>query len=214
MNVSLQECIPTIMAMEIGFWDGLGEIVRRSGPHRRRMGVYQRDIWPCKDGHLGFRVLGGDLGAATLRGLVEWMDAENMAGPLKGIDLESLDMAKVTQAEVDNWEEALCQFFRKHTSEEIYKRALEKQMLICPGYTPKDLMEYEQLRERDFWDDVQYPELEASIRHPSGLFKSSETRCQIRRRAPLIGEHNEEIYGQELGISKQELVRLKEEGII
>jgi len=214
VDVSIQECIPTVMPMEIGFWDGLGEIVRRSGPHRRRMGVYQRDIWPCKDGHLGFRVLGGDLGAATLQGLADWMDTENMAGPLKGMDFRSLDMSKITQAEVDNWEEALCQFFRKHTKDEIYKKALEKHMLICPGYTPEDLVEYEQLGERNFWNDVQYTELKASIRHPSGFFKSSETQCQIRRRAPFIGEHNEEIYSQELGIPKQELVLLKERGII
>ena len=87
-------------------------------------------------------------------------------------------------------------------------------MLICPGYTPKELVEYEQLKERNFWTELQYPELDTTIKQPGGFLRASETQCQIQRRAPVIGEHNEEIYGQELGISKRELTHLKKEGII
>jgi hypothetical protein len=35
-----------------------------------------------------------------------------------------------------------------------------------------------------------------------------------RRRAPFIGEHNEEILVGELGLSQGELIRLKESGAI
>jgi formyl-CoA transferase len=34
------------------------------------------------------------------------------------------------------------------------------------------------------------------------------------RRAPLIGEHNEEVYINELGLSKEELLTLKQAGVI
>jgi hypothetical protein len=37
---------------------------------------------------------------------------------------------------------------------------------------------------------------------------------KMRRRAPLIGEHNEEIYHGELGISKEQLIALKNTGVI
>lgn len=214
VDVSIRECIVHAMCMELGFRDASGEIAVRSGPCRRRMASYQRDIWPCKNGHLGFRILGGRFGAETLRALTEWMDSEGMAGALRELDFESLDMSKVSQAELDEWENTLCQFFLRHTKEEIYQKAVEKRMLICPGYTPKDLIGYEQLKERDFWVDLQYPELGTTIKQPEGFLRSSETRCRTQRRAPLIGEHNEEIYGQELGISKQELALLKEGGII
>ena len=214
VDVSIRECIVRALFIELGFWDASREVPVRSGPRRRRMATYQRDIWPCQDGHLGFRFLGGRLGAETLRALTEWMDSENMAGSLKEMDFDSLDMSKVTRAELDEWENTLCQFFSKHTKEEIYNKAVEKRMLICPGYTPKDLVEYEQLKERNFWVELQYPELGTTIKQPEGFLRSSETQCRIQRRAPLIGEHNEEIYGQELGISKQELALLLKEGII
>lgn len=214
VSVSIQECIARNLGAERCFYDALGEIPVRSGQRRRRMATYQRDIWPCKNGHIGFRVLGGDLGARTLRALVDWMDTENVAGDLKEIDFKLLDMAKMTKQELEKLENALCQFFLKHTKEEIYAKAVQKGMLICPGYTTKDLAEYQQLEELGFWIDVKYPELGTTIRQPDGFLRASESQCHIRTRAPLIGEHNEEIYAQELGISRQELAMLKEGGII
>jgi crotonobetainyl-CoA:carnitine CoA-transferase CaiB-like acyl-CoA transferase len=214
VDVSIQECIARELFMELGFWDAFKEIAVRAGPRRRRMASYQRDIWPCKDGHLGFRILGGALGAQTLRSLVEWMGNEGMAGSLKNIDFDLLDMSKVTRAQLEEWENELCRFFVQHTKEEIYRWAVEKQMLICPGYTPKELVEYEQLKERNFWTQLHYPEFGATVKQPEGFLRSSEVQCQIKRKAPLIGEHNEEIYLEELGISKRELHSLKEQGVI
>ena len=42
----------------------------------------------------------------------------------------------------------------------------------------------------------------------------SETDWHIRRGAPCLGEHNEKIYGELLGIGKAELASLHEEGTI
>jgi crotonobetainyl-CoA:carnitine CoA-transferase CaiB-like acyl-CoA transferase len=50
--------------------------------------------------------------------------------------------------------------------------------------------------------------------YPGPFVKASETRCEVSKRAPLIGEHNEEIYMGELGFSKEDLVRLKQSGTI
>jgi crotonobetainyl-CoA:carnitine CoA-transferase CaiB-like acyl-CoA transferase len=41
----------------------------------------------------------------------------------------------------------------------------------------------------------------------------SETAWQAGR-APLLGEHNEEVYGQLLGYSKEDLVMFRERGVI
>ena len=86
--------------------------------------------------------------------------------------------------------------------------------MLLPVYTPSELLGYNQLQARDFWMEVEHPELGRTITYPGAFIKSSEASCTIRRRAPLIGEHNEEIYTGELGLSKQELVLMKEAGIL
>jgi crotonobetainyl-CoA:carnitine CoA-transferase CaiB-like acyl-CoA transferase len=61
--------------------------------------------------------------------------------------------------------------------------------------------------------EVEHPELGTSITYPGPFAHLSLTPYSIRRRAPLIGEHKQEVY-QELGISPEELISLKEAGII
>jgi crotonobetainyl-CoA:carnitine CoA-transferase CaiB-like acyl-CoA transferase len=85
---------------------------------------------------------------------------------------------------------------------------------MTPLLTPKDLLEYPQLVERDFWTEVPHPELDAKITYPGAFAKLTETACGIRFRAPLIGEHNDEIYRKELGMSTEQLVALKQRRVI
>jgi len=42
----------------------------------------------------------------------------------------------------------------------------------------------------------------------------TETPIEYRRRAPLIGEHNSEIYSKELGLTQEKLSSLKKKGVI
>jgi crotonobetainyl-CoA:carnitine CoA-transferase CaiB-like acyl-CoA transferase len=76
------------------------------------------------------------------------------------------------------------------------------------------MAEYEQLRFREYWEEVEHPELETSVKYPGAFAKISEAPCAIKRRAPLIGEHNEEIYIKELGFSTEELIVLKQAKVI
>jgi formyl-CoA transferase len=69
------------------------------------------------------------------------------------------------------------------------------------------------LKERGFWTNIEHPELKTSITYPKEFVRSSEVDCSTKFRAPLIGEHNEEVY-KEIGISDKELSSLKDKGII
>lgn len=75
-------------------------------------------------------------------------------------------------------------------------------------------MEHPQLQGREYWQQVEYPVLGQKLTFPGAFLKSSATTCGISRRAPLIGEHNEEVYKDELEFSSGQLVILKEAGII
>ena len=87
-------------------------------------------------------------------------------------------------------------------------------MLGYPVASVKEIFEDPQHRSRNFWQKIEHPELRTAIDYPGGFAKFSEGACQIWRRAPLIGEHNEEIYGRELRMSAAEIAELGKEGVI
>jgi crotonobetainyl-CoA:carnitine CoA-transferase CaiB-like acyl-CoA transferase len=91
---------------------------------------------------------------------------------------------------------------------------LKRNISIYPISNSKDTLENEQLAFRNFWTEVDHPELNEKITYPGPFVALSETPIQVPRRAPLIGEHNEEIYGKELGIPHDDLIALVEAGIV
>ena len=70
------------------------------------------------------------------------------------------------------------------------------------------------IHDRGFWKQAEHPELGRSFVYPgeAALYNGSPGR--ISRRAPLIGEHNQDIYCGELGLSLYELSMLAESRVI
>lgn len=70
-----------------------------------------------------------------------------------------------------------------------------------------------QVAAREMIVNMDYPGL-GSLPLPGLPIKLSLTPGSIRSRAPKVGEHNEEIYSELLGLSQSELLKLKEMDII
>ena len=83
-----------------------------------------------------------------------------------------------------------------------------------PVYDMRDIAEEKQLLEREFFVEVVHDELGTSLKYPGAPFRLSETPWKIGRRPPLIGEHNIEIYQDELNISPKELRESEKAGVI
>jgi crotonobetainyl-CoA:carnitine CoA-transferase CaiB-like acyl-CoA transferase len=178
-------------------------------------GAKMRVFWPCKDGYLNFIIYGGEAGRRTNQALVEWMDTQGMAPDfLKQKDWKAFDIAQVTQEEIDRMEAPIGEFFQRVTKAEFFKEVVKRQMLGYPVASVREIVADPQHEARHFWEKVEHLELQTSIDYPGGFARFSEGACRIWRRAPLIGEHNEEIYGQELGMTAAEIAELRRQGVI
>jgi benzylsuccinate CoA-transferase BbsE subunit len=104
--------------------------------------------------------------------------------------------------------------FLKHTKAELAAEAQRRQIMLFPVHTPRDLLEHPQLIARDFFRPLEHPELEQTLCYPGAPYRLSETPWHLQHRAPLIGEHNDTIYGGELGLSRAELAVLMAAGAI
>ncbi|MBW2090796.1 MAG: CoA transferase [Deltaproteobacteria bacterium] len=209
VDVSIQECVnwhPT------GDWD-LNKRVQKRGA--TLIPVRVMHIWPCKDGYVMWRYTGGPMAKRHSIPLVKWMADEGMADDwLKNFDWDNFSHYQTTQEIIDRMEEQTINFFMTHTKAELMEGAIKYRIMLYPISSVADLIESPQLAYREFWQEVEHPELGVTIKYPGKWANNSETPPVISRRAPLIGEHNQEIYEKDLGISGEDLQELSRAGII
>ena len=175
----------------------------------------QREIWPCKDGFVSFGLRGGPARIPGFRRLVQWMNEEGMGDDyLNGIDWDTYNNNLLPQQEIDAIVDPIQRFFMTKNAMELYDAALERVLMIAPVYNPRQQLADKHLQDRGFFVPVEHPELDASVTYPGFFAKADAAFIGIRRRAPLLGEHNAEILETELGLRRDQLVSLKEAGVI
>ena len=213
VDASAQESVAFATMAYFMYHDLQGYVFRRTGNYYDRYGKQVQLIWPCKDGYISWRLFMGGEGRFT-KAVVEWMDSEGEAGELKDIKWGEIGYEEVGTQDYDRWTSLFGEFFKKYTKADLQREALVRGFSCFPVNAPKDLLENTQLAARNYWIEVEYPELDASISHPGALYQSSEVTWGMPRRAPLLGEHNAEVYQGELGFSMEELELLKQANVI
>jgi benzylsuccinate CoA-transferase BbsF subunit len=102
---------------------------------------------------------------------------------------------------------------KKHTAEEAM--ALLQKQGVAAGVVQSagDLAQDPQLNERGFFIELDHPELGKTVSDATPI-RLSDTPARYSRPAPLLGQDNENVYGELLGLSETELGRLKKQGVI
>ena len=218
VDASIQESLISMIVLLLPHWELNRVIIPRSGTRTRwrtTLGGGPKVIHRCQDGYFVFQPFGGKVGAPGNRKLTEWMEKEGMAPEfLKEMDWDNFSFDRVSQQELDRMTDAFGKFFRNHTKAELLEMFSEAGIMGAPVASMQDIAEYSQHKARDFWQEVEHPELSDTITYPGAFAKLSPSQLRIRRRAPLIGEHNLEVYEKEMGFSRETLVRLKQSGVI
>jgi crotonobetainyl-CoA:carnitine CoA-transferase CaiB-like acyl-CoA transferase len=188
---------------------------KREGTWRQQGLSRMQLIFKCKDGYVLLFIIGGTMATKGEWKLVEWMEQENKCPDwLKGFDWSKLDVSFVEQDFFDGLSTALSRFLADKTKNTLFDWAQKNELFLAPVNNINDLVANPQLKSRDFWVPVLHDELQVSLTYPGPYALLSETPIRIRRRAPLIGEHNQEIYAGEMRISPDELTKLKAEKVI
>ena len=217
IDISMQECVVWTLMNTTAHWNLNENNISRAGSTRVNptTGVATKGMWPTKDGYITFNIVGGPARAAGMRYLVNWMDEYGMASDsIKEVKWEDLFIPDMTQEKYDSFAREIGPFLETQTTNELYKRAVEGKMLLAPVTTPPISLESPQLIDRESFVEIEYPEFDGKITYPGPFVKMSSWAPVISRKAPLIGEHNKEIYCDELGLSNEEFLNLKNSGVI
>ncbi|MEW6301259.1 MAG: CoA transferase [Thermodesulfobacteriota bacterium] len=110
------------------------------------------------------------------------------------------------EALVSAWAETL-------TAEEMTRRLQAVGVAAFPALTNKELAEDPHLETRGYFVELPHPEV--GVRRHAGVpWVFSDTPCQVRRPAPLLGQDTDDVMQRVLGYSAEEVEGLKARGVL
>jgi crotonobetainyl-CoA:carnitine CoA-transferase CaiB-like acyl-CoA transferase len=107
----------------------------------------------------------------------------------------------------------LAQWLMARTRADIFDRCREARLPIAPVYHLDELVAHPQLVARGFLMAVERPGVEA-LQLPGLPVQLSKTPWRVRLPAPFLGEHNAQLYCDELGYDPSELTAWKQRGVV
>jgi crotonobetainyl-CoA:carnitine CoA-transferase CaiB-like acyl-CoA transferase len=177
-----------------------------------------RLVWPAKDGYVSIAFLFGSAIGPFTRRLMEWIYEEGFCdAATRDKDWIAYGNELFSARGIDEYErlkQIVEDFTTTKSKAELLRGALERVLLIAPITTIDEVVQSPQLAARAYWCPVEHPELGHAYRYPGPFAKFSEAPLTVRRRPPLVGEHNREIYIDELGLSEQEFSALRKKGVV
>jgi crotonobetainyl-CoA:carnitine CoA-transferase CaiB-like acyl-CoA transferase len=197
IDLSKQEAVASITRQQLAYYSVMEETPSREFG-RKKFGGF---LYPCQDGYVVIWIGPHYHLVVKMMGDPDWSKEEMFANPL----MRNNYIVELNQL-ITAWT-------MEHTAEEINALALEQGVPCSLVRSIKDLVADEQLAYRNFWCEIDHP-IAGKLKYPGAPFMLSATPAAIERPAPLLGEHNEMIYGEILKYHREQLSKMKKAGII
>jgi len=167
-----------------------------------RVAPFPSGILPCRDGYIGAITVTAEKWPA----LCDWMGMPELTGDPRfntpanrALNINELDAIMIS-------------WLMDHDQEELFREGQRRRLPFGIPNSAKQLLEWQHLRERGYFVDIDHPHT-GKVKYPGAQVRFEGTHYELKR-APLLGEHNEEIYCHHLGFTKDDLIRLKEQRVI
>ena len=216
VDVSMQEAMANAMDNAQQTWDILG--INNRGPGSGRM-VSGREgpryIYETADGWVAALGMGGLIGP-TSGAMIDWLAETGEAGPLTAPRWrERLEVVQPLEPDEQELLVGIMQkFCRTRRKDDLVREAQSRNAGWAPVYSPREIVESDQLEARDYWVQVRHEDIGETFVYPGAPFKLAGTPWRQRGRAPHLGEHTEEVYGDVLGLDPDDIVKLRRTMVI
>ena len=152
-------------------------------------------VFPCKDGYTISVILPGAAFGRFADRLTNWINEDGMADQnILSLDWENLGThllnGEISGEVVVSAFQTFGTFLATKTKAELWAAALEKNLLITPSMTIADLVEYEHLEARRFWERQDAGNGKYAL-YPGQLVKFKSHVDTTSHKPSKLGEHNE-----------------------
>lgn len=219
LDVSIHEACACTTEGAFANWEYFRRVVQRqTGRHARAANATHPWQHETGDGRY-VNILGGGIPRrdASWRPLVAWMERHGKAEDLGEERYEAVvhrSPAQRSDPDTLHVLELLARFVRGLGAEEVYREGQGYRLPWSIVRSPEENLGDPHWRDRGFFVEAKQPQAGGHVTVPGAPYKFSRTPWQMRTRAPLLGEHNVEVYEGELSLDREQLRELFEQGII
>lgn len=199
LDLSAQQAVETATG-GVWFYSSMSNI---AGRHGSQFGAVPGRIFPCADGYVHILTIRTN----HWQGLLEVMGNPELVKDEKWLTME------FRNSNPDIIDALVTEFTMSHTKTEIIEMCQKKGVPCAPVNTPADFYDDPHIKQRGVFTEIEHP-VAGKLPFIRPVCNFSLNRSEIKRPAPLLGQHNHEVYCRELGFAETELSLLKAEGVI
>jgi crotonobetainyl-CoA:carnitine CoA-transferase CaiB-like acyl-CoA transferase len=196
VDISVQEAVASILEGAISTFSYSGKVLNRTGVRHRYK--CPSTIMKAEDRYI------------HMESSAYW---DHFATMVEAPELLQPPLSSIMRyRHADRVEKAILPWVKSRTADEIFSEGQDWRMPVAEVMGIDELDDDPQYEARNYFQYIDHPAT-GMLRYPGAPFRMSETPAGIDR-APLLGEHNVEIYRGILGLSKDEMAELKERNVI
>jgi crotonobetainyl-CoA:carnitine CoA-transferase CaiB-like acyl-CoA transferase len=151
-------------------------------------------IYPCADGYVDFNNAGlRPDRIAEMLDHADWLNDPRFSDPVQRMDPEV----------IEEWNSHFLLWCLERTKREIWTEARRAKVMCGPMFTMEDLFTDENFRRRGFWAEVEHKAL-GKVALPGRPLIMQDGGWELRRPAPLLGEHTAEVL-REAGLADSDI---------
>ena len=200
VDVSIQEAVAS----------GLRDVVDNytyTGAIRRRQPNHSGDLTRLRATSDGYILPNPGIGARdNWQATVEFLEVPEL-------DDEKFSSPSARLANAEELGRILDETFQTKNKSDMFFAAHEKRFIYGIVQSPEEVLSDPQFEARGYFVDIEHPAT-GTVKYPGPPFLMSGTPWGPANPAPLLGQDNQEIFGERLGYTNEEMSRLRAIGII
>ena len=199
IDLSVQAFVASFLEQNFVYYSYMGKVASRLG---QRL-LYPWGIFQCQDGPIFLVNVEQDqwLRLVDLMGNPEWA---------------SWEIFKDQFTRAENWDVIkpyLDEWMQQWKVEDLWREGQERRICFSPVFTMPQLATQEQLRTRNFFIEVNHPQV-GTLTHLGAPYRLGESWLKIKRPAPLLGEHNAEVFASRANLRKTTLEQQAQSSVV
>lgn len=198
VDVSVSECLGGHLVQPLPYYNYMGAVKGR----RPVRGAGFEELMPARDGYV----------APSVQGSQPWSTIADLIG-LDELKDEKFSTGAGRVAHGEELKELLIKGLSEWDRMPLFLASGENRLVFGMAQDAGDLTECVHLEARNFFVDVDHP-VAGTASYPGMAVMLPGEEIRDSEPAPLLGQHNLDIFCRELGYSSQDLISLRQHSII